>query len=200
MIQTRLEFRRGPYIGERAAWWIRPGVVAVGTIVDIRDVAVKGAEAPEPAIAIATLGWPKLAWVPLGQYAEIRDGVWRACSHPRGYNAAGVCFDCSISPAPGDFAGMPVAVDLDQELYVAIHRYLTDQPQGTTIDDEVGVAIVRLAAALDDRKRAKHAPNTGTESVPETSLNEKSALSGAVNPTKSPSKQEPQVGIEPTTA
>lgn len=90
MIQTRLTLQRGPWIGERAAYFLREGVVAVGTIVDIRTVN----DPPTSAVFIAVLGWPNLGVVPTDQYQEIRG----ACSHSRGFNAAGLCFDCSPSP------------------------------------------------------------------------------------------------------
>jgi hypothetical protein len=78
-----------PKIGDKAMFYLQPNVKALGTIMDIRrdEKSVRIAR-------IAVLGWPEMGTVPTGQYHNKVDNVWRACTHPRGFDAAGGCFDC----------------------------------------------------------------------------------------------------------
>jgi hypothetical protein len=85
--------RPRPKIGEKAMFYLRDDIKALGTIVDIR-----ADERGEMIAYIAVAGWPHMSQVPVRKYFELREGAWRSCSHPRGFNAAGLCFDCSDYP------------------------------------------------------------------------------------------------------
>lgn len=78
-----------PKIGDKAMFFMQPDVKALGTIVDIRRN-----EKFERVAAIAVLGWPHMGYVTTAQYHAKVDSVWRTCTHPRGFDVAGFCFDC----------------------------------------------------------------------------------------------------------
>lgn len=91
-----------PKIGDEAMFWLC-GALARGRIMDIR-----ADEHDRRFACIAVLGWPQMHYVGLDQYQRVVDGVWRACLHERGFNAAGLCFDCLaiIGPSANDAAAV----------------------------------------------------------------------------------------------
>lgn len=101
VVHPRVVLRRGPHIGEKAAYYGAPtnkgpGPVFVGTIMDIRD------DGEGPTAFLATLAWPHMAQIPLDRFQEMRNGVWRTCSHSRGFDVTGSCFDCHAGVASSE--------------------------------------------------------------------------------------------------
>lgn len=96
---------RRPQIGDKCAFTDEHRPYAEGQIIDIRDGAA----------FVAVLGWPHMASVSLDSFVGLDErGLWRStfglmfpragrgCCHPRGYNAAGLCFDCGRTPEAPD--------------------------------------------------------------------------------------------------